>query len=349
MNFVFVLILLYSNVRGQLQGGEKADPNQFPYVVQIHDKVPNMKRTGKKFENPKRLCTGVIIHARFVLTAAHCITEASKAIDHWDKTAEKLWIIAGDVHLDSDNFQYVQRKVDDMVYHHKFDARASTHDIALLYFNTPLPIGSNSVKAIQIGKKENYPEFGTRCRVAHWGWTNTINEEDDPNSRSHYLKYVSGTIVKGWMKCGLLNKVDKWIFCVEFDNTGIRVLFGDSGGPLLCKVPVTDRNGRVTEKEMLFGTLIGSGNDVDKVDKKTVTVSRGSYTKVYEHLEWIDGKMKTLKEKAATKMEEKIRGGRILMQRERERRVERERQRQKKRRRQERREQHEKNRNHPDL
>jgi len=307
MNFVFVLILLYANVRGQLEGGDRARPNQFPYVVQIYeDEEPDMQIVNHEFQYPDRICTGVIIRANFVLTAAHCITDHHKAIDHPDKITEDVWIIAGDVHLDSENFKYLQRKVDDIAYPPKYDVKTQSYDIALLYFNKPLPTRLRSVKAIQIGT--GVPIFGTRCRVAHWGKTSSTDEEEDSGSESHYLKHASGTIVPGWMKCGMFDNIDRFTFCVEFENAGTRVLFGDSGGPLLCKVPVTDRNGRVTEKEMLFGTLVGKGFlDHDKVDKKKVTVSRGSYTKVSAHLEWINNKIEEIKENYFTLLEQRVR------------------------------------------
>ena len=77
------------------------------------------------------MCTGVIIAPKFVLTTAHCVGNFVKNANDgmkkmWAASTEnfrledEMWVVAGNIPLDSAWFQYTVTKVDDIIPHRRY-------------------------------------------------------------------------------------------------------------------------------------------------------------------------------------------------------------------------------------
>ena len=132
-NSIFLFCHALETTREQIEHGVKAYKNQFPYVVQVHNSKPNITDFfKKKFEHQgSRVCTGVIIAPKFVLTAAHCVGNFVKNANDgmkkmWAASTEnfrledEMWVVAGNIHLDNAWFQYTVTKVDDIIPHRRY-------------------------------------------------------------------------------------------------------------------------------------------------------------------------------------------------------------------------------------
>jgi len=284
----FVLLLfLVQFVRCQIQGGTNATQGQFPYAVQIHQKmVP--------WPVPSYICSGAIIHKKWVVTAAHCVRQY--------KITLKISVIAGDIWRfkhEGESVHRVEYTADKVIYHPGYDSsiwkfsdwRLSDYhfDIALLYFKNGIEFDDNDVINNDVGRiplpltawplrpNTNNPSAGDKCNVMGWGMTLIRNGKDV--NLSDRLKW-SELRVRGWG--ALFYDVSKKHTSREIRvNFGARKfgagytfpLAGDSGGPLVCR--------NSSGNDVLYGVFYGHFYGGEITDDYLV------YTSVAYNLKWI--------------------------------------------------------------
>lgn len=139
--------------------GFEASETQFPWQVGL--------MTGSTALYSNQYCSGTIIDARWVLTAAHCVSDAS---------GNDLHIIAGISNLfDETEAQVIA--VDQIQIHPQFstvaNSNALNHDIALLRLTTPI----------------DFIRCGQRCGKIDW-----LNSQTEANS----IQRGTAALITGW-------------------------------------------------------------------------------------------------------------------------------------------------------
>ena len=188
--------------------GRDARQGDFPWQVQLSD------RRG-------HFCGGTLIHARWVLTAAHCLEGESTS--SFNSTAGQH-----DVRRQSGNEQTSRiRRIHN---HPRYNSRTTDNDIALLQLDSAMRM-TNFVGTARLPRGDISP--GTTCKISGWGATSesgrgaNILQEGDvrvmSNRDCQNTGYSSSQITAGML-------------CAQGTRNGriVDACQGDSGGPLTC-------------------------------------------------------------------------------------------------------------------
>ena len=157
-------------------GGEEAVPHSWSMIVSI-------RRLG----SDQHWCSGTILNASFILTAANCV-------DGSDPTYPKGMTVAAGMHSRS-NLQKMIRFVDRIYKHPFWNASASplNHDIAILHLSKPLDFQSN-ISIVRTCVAQNnqstlvshYPANNSQIVAIGWGSTEPFS-----SSYSDVLRQVT--------------------------------------------------------------------------------------------------------------------------------------------------------------
>ncbi|KAF7996817.1 hypothetical protein HCN44_002463 [Aphidius gifuensis] len=241
-----------------------AELNQFPYQVSIS--LAGV--WGVPFiisQNP--ICSGSIIHPRWILTSAYCVYELT--------SKDRILVQAGKNFINEATEPYQQNRFVNKVYlHPSYPGENARHDIALLTLDKPLSINQN-VMAVNLPAPEVvYLGEGI---VAGWGSTSFSQNTE----LSTELRYDTVPIIEH-DKCNEILK-DKRLPLQVFSEqictgSGIRnsaVCNGDSGGPLVTKEKL---DGYHVQIGIISWGLFPCGKDeIGAV-----------YTRVSCYIDWID-------------------------------------------------------------
>jgi len=188
--------------------GRDARQGDFPWQVELSD------RRGQ-------FCGGTLIHARWVLTAAHCLEGESTS--SFNATAGQH-----DLRRQSGNEQTSRiRRIHN---HPRYNSRTTDNDIALLQLDSAMRM-TNFVGLARLPRGDISP--GTTCKISGWGATSeggrgaNILQEGDvrvmSNRDCQNTGYSSSQITAGML-------------CAQGTRNGriVDACQGDSGGPLTC-------------------------------------------------------------------------------------------------------------------
>ncbi len=196
---------------GQIVGGETAAPGAWPWMVAI-----------RVFDEPDSysFCGGSLVAPSWVLTAAHCLVNA---------TPEQIVATVGVHRLGSGQGQ--RRTVDRIVVHPRYGfdfAHDFAHDLALLHLSQPVEAGS---AALLTADSLALAASGTLATVIGWG---ARSEDSREGLLSYDLQQVELPVVSEEdCTTSMGRMINENLLCAGYIEGGKDACHGDSGSPLM--------------------------------------------------------------------------------------------------------------------
>ncbi|CAM9125510.1 unnamed protein product [Bubo scandiacus] len=201
-------------------GGTDAQPGAWPWIVSIQD--PWAAGTG-------HVCGGSLISPQWVLTAAHCFTEA-RNITVWR-------VVVGATHLTQLGPEAQVRNIKRLMVHEDYRSIPHRNDIALLELDQPVRC-SNSIQLACVPDASLKVSALTTCYISGWGST-TVRGEFPKSARVPNVLQESKVHLIDVNICNssrwYLGAVHPHNLCAGYPQGSIDTCQGDSGAPLVCR------------------------------------------------------------------------------------------------------------------
>ncbi|CAG5117853.1 unnamed protein product, partial [Candidula unifasciata] len=198
-------------------GGRKSRAGQWPWQVSLQIATST---------TPWHRCGGVLVHARWVLTAAHCVEGP-----FYGDTVN--WrVVMADYDLESVSGNEIYRSIRRIISHPEYFRSSNfPNDVALLELDSPVDLTSGDVQTACLPDSDFPLTPGTNCWISGWGETrgsggkeNVMNEVPVDVMSHDQCKPMWGRVD--------IDVLDSQV-CLGYGDTG--ACYGDSGGPLMCE------------------------------------------------------------------------------------------------------------------
>ncbi|NP_005308.2 granzyme M isoform 1 preproprotein [Homo sapiens] len=205
----------------QIIGGREVIPHSRPYMASLQ-------------RNGSHLCGGVLVHPKWVLTAAHCLAQRMA----------QLRLVLGLHTLDSPGLTF---HIKAAIQHPRYKpVPALENDLALLQLDGKVK-PSRTIRPLALPSKRQVVAAGTRCSMAGWGLTH------QGGRLSRVLRELDLQVLDTRM----CNNSRFWngslspsMVCLAADSKDQAPCKGDSGGPLVCG------KGRVLARVLSFSSRV---------------------------------------------------------------------------------------------
>ncbi|WP_184707699.1 trypsin-like serine protease [Rhizobium lusitanum] len=222
---------------GRVIGGQPAAKGKWPWQVKIF--APDPAQRGRFGGH----CGGALIAPRWILTAAHCVTDGRSGLQ--DLFARDLLIVEGKSKVDRiisvDGPDKAGLAVERVIIHPDFDRKVFANDIALLKLSEPA-ISRPAMLASQ-ADRATVERPGHPAVVSGWGYTKSDHGWDDKylptELQEAELPIVSREdCLAGYRDSSMrTNSIDDRNICAGYAEGGKDACQGDSGGPLVAQRP----------------------------------------------------------------------------------------------------------------
>jgi len=213
--------------KARVVGGVEADFGEWPWQVSLRKYKEGEFRNWGSFEHK---CGGALLSDSWVVTAAHCVL----GVD-----VDDLEVRLGEHQMKhkTEPIQHVDKKIETVVIHKRFDNITKEFDIALLkMMDVPIQFQANILPICLPTSSSSLS--GSTAWVTGWGkvakWRRFMSDE---------LREVKVPILsnkqceKLFRKSGHPQTIPYIFLCAGFNKGGKDTCEGDSGGPLSVKGP----------------------------------------------------------------------------------------------------------------
>ncbi|XP_051256528.1 coagulation factor IXb [Dicentrarchus labrax] len=204
------------NTDQRIVGGNEAIVGEIPWQVALMSHSAVLQRA-------EPFCGGSLLSELWVITAAHCLTQASIA-------KRSFFVRVGEHDVSKEEGPERDYLVEKQHTHHMYDFNKSpyNHDIALLKLASPVEL-SYQRRPICLGPKdfiENLLRESSSSLVSGWGRLKFLGLEATKLQKLE-VPYVDRTLCKQSSR----HHVTRYMFCAGFQSEQKDSCQGDSGGP----------------------------------------------------------------------------------------------------------------------
>lgn len=205
----------------RIVGGEQTKFAQWPWMISLRQ----FKRN-----NFLHKCGAALLNEYWAISAAHCVHNVSP-------TDILLRLGEYDLKSEREPLSHVERRVQIVATHPRFDASTFEYDLALLRLYEPVAFQDNVMPVCVPDTNDSF--VGRSAVVTGWGRL----YEDGP--LPNVMQKVSVPIITNkeceimYRKAGFIEDIPNIFICAGLAKGGKDSCEGDSGGPLVLKDPTT--------------------------------------------------------------------------------------------------------------
>lgn len=198
-----------AKVNPMIVGGNEAAPNEFPFIVSLHE------RSG-------HICGGSLIRKNWVLTAGHCV----------GGRISKVYIGLHDQNSKGGAEAIAPKRI---IRHPRYNSSTVDYDFALIELASDSSYPPIAINTEELAISED-PAQRMMSTTAGWGETSQVR----PLGAADRLQRVDVPLVTAaTCNAAYRNQITDRMICAGYAEGKKDACFGDSGGPLT----MTDANG----------------------------------------------------------------------------------------------------------